>query len=86
MAERKRLQFRCHSCKELYSLTRHLPDGEQPRLIVACPFCQAEAVVDLAPWRDESVTLAKGIGDQVLNGDETPSVYQLPEILPTQPV
>ena len=44
---KKRLKFECWKCTREYSLTLEL-EGK-PKLNVACPFCEAEAVVELNP-------------------------------------
>lgn len=77
---RKRIKMKCWHCDREYSLLRDLDVDEKPRLIVECPFCENEAVVDLAPFRTEKV-------DVLQSGDaaETGSVLDLPDVLPTSP-
>lgn len=74
----KRLVFRCWQCKETYSLYKEA-DLEQ-KLKVACPYCDAEAVVDFRPYHKRKITVLKSSSqdEQVLGGE-----YQLPKILPT---
>jgi len=76
----KRVKFKCWNCDREYSLLRDA--AGQPKLIVECPFCGAEAEVDLAPWRDQVMNIHKGQGasEQSL-GD----VLNLPDVLPTSP-
>ena len=75
----KRLTFECWKCGETYSLLREIDEGN-PVLNVACPYCGAEATVDLAPYRN----------DKVYRGDNPGAVtvgsYELPTVLPTKPV
>jgi DNA-directed RNA polymerase subunit RPC12/RpoP len=70
----KRLKFKCWQCDREYSLTRDVQG--QPKLIVECPFCEHEAVADLAPYRSEAVEVYRGDG----NGAET---ITLPDVIPT---
>jgi hypothetical protein len=77
----KRYTFQCWNCPKTYTLFREITD--QQTLFVACPYCNAEAVVMLDPFRRENkpVSILKAVG-----GDE-PSLgmeLQLPDILPTQ--
>jgi hypothetical protein len=76
---KKRLKFKCWNCEREYSLTRDLQG--QPRLIVECPFCEREAVVDLAPYRSEAVGVYKGEAES--GGAET---ITLPDVIPTSPL
>jgi len=76
----KRIKLLCWHCKREYSLLRELQGN--PRLLVECPFCEREAVVDLAPYRSEVV--------DVMATDEAPvkkvgETLDLPLVLPTTP-
>jgi hypothetical protein len=74
----KRLTFKCWHCDREYSLLRDLSHG--PKLLVACPFCEKEAVVDLSPYRSEVV----GIYQSQSSGTEAVGeAYRLPDVLPT---
>jgi DNA-directed RNA polymerase subunit RPC12/RpoP len=75
----KRFEFKCWKCERTYTLFREITDEQE--LIVACPFCNAEGVVDLKPFRKKVETVLKGIERKQDLGDE----LQLPNILPTQP-
>jgi DNA-directed RNA polymerase subunit RPC12/RpoP len=73
----KRLKFQCWNCPETYSLLR---STEGVRIIlVACPYCGAEAEVDLKPYERRVVSTHKG--DKI--GEQTS--LQLPDVLPTRP-
>ena len=76
---RRRLNFQCWNCPHTYSLYR--PITKEQRLIVACPYCGAEAVADLMPHRKKVIRLLR-----TENGEdqEIGYEYSLPEILPTQ--
>jgi DNA-directed RNA polymerase subunit RPC12/RpoP len=76
----KRLTFRCWNCKRKYSLYKEITN--QQELIVACPFCNKEAVVKLEPHRKEKHSVLKGNAgsDQALGYE-----YQFPDVIPTQP-
>jgi hypothetical protein len=81
MDNKKRVKLKCWNvgCGREYSLLREFKG--QPKLFVACPFCNQEGVVDLAPWRSPLM--------EIYGGDQ-PNVYtletlNLPEVLPTAP-
>lgn len=74
---KKRLTFLCWSCDREYSMTRDL-DG-RPRLLVACPFCEKEAVVDLDPYRDKTTPVYKSSGAP----SPTVETYTFPAVIPT---
>ena len=74
----KRLTFECWKCKEAYSLYKEADLAQ--KLIVACPYCGAEASVDFAPFRTQTKTVLRAatVDEQVFGAE-----YQLPKILPT---
>ncbi|MCP4420639.1 MAG: hypothetical protein GY805_28870 [Chloroflexi bacterium] len=78
---RKRIKMKCWHCKREYSLLKSLDVDEKPRLIVECPFCENEAVVDLAPFRTENLAVLRS-GDATKTGTK----LDLPDVLPTSPV
>jgi hypothetical protein len=75
----KRFKFQCWSCPKVYFQALEITD--QQELIVACPYCRAEAVVNLQPYDKKPKTLLKRE-----KGNETPSQegFQFPEIFPTR--
>lgn len=75
----KRLKFKCWNCSRTYSLYKEV--SEEQVLIAPCPYCNAEAVVDLKPYPKgkKSILRGEGNGEQI-SGNE----LQLPDILPTQ--
>lgn len=76
---KKRFKFQCWNCPKTYTLFREITD--QQELIVACPYCNVDAVVDLNPFRKEKKTVLRGESDD----EQSLGVkLQLPEILPTQ--
>ena len=77
---RKRIKMKCWNCKEVFSLLKDLDVDEKPRLIVECPFCENEAVVDLAPFRTEIINMLRG-GSSVKTG----SGLDLEVVFPTSP-
>ncbi len=79
MEKGKRLKFKCWNCNRNYSLWREIT--EEQVLAVACPYCNADGVVDLKPYRKETITVLKGKPPEKSLGDE----LVLPDILPTQP-
>ena len=76
----QRLKFQCWNldCKEEYSLLR---ETEGVRILfVKCPFCGAEAQVDLKPYESKATTILRG-GSAESQG----KTLNLPDVLPTQP-
>ena len=72
-----RLTFSCWNCDREYSLTREI--GGKPKLIVACPYCEKEAVADLNPIPDSTTSIYKS-----LNPPETTiETYKFPIVIPT---
>lgn len=74
---KKRFTFQCWNCTRTYTLLREITKGQ--KLEVACPYCNAEGVVDLTPYPRKIVTL-RGEGDAEQEIEE----LELPEVLPTQ--
>lgn len=72
---KKRLTFRCWNCGKVYGMTREI-DG-QPTIIVACPDCEKEAVVDLDPYRKKVTAILKGAQEAAHDA------YDFPDIIPT---
>ena len=79
---KKRLEFKCWKCQKTYELLREIGEGN-PQLLVACPFCHAEGIVDLDPYREPIDTIYKGGSPQKAIAEEM--AYNLPAILPTKP-
>ena len=77
---KRRLKFKCWHCERDYEMTRQ--DLGLVRLVVECPFCEHEAVVDLAPFRDESVSTFKSVDGEPQSNFES---LNLPAVLPTSP-
>ena len=78
----KRLTFECWKCGETYSLLREIDEGN-PILNVACPYCGAEAVVDLAPYRKKKPDSTFRGGASTSNNADVPG-FTLPDVLPTR--
>ena len=76
---KQRLKFKCWHCERVYSSPREI-EG-RPRLVVECPYCEHEAVVDLAPFRDETVVTFKSPSET----EPTAESLNLPDVLPTIP-
>jgi len=71
---KKRQKFNCWNCNRDFSLLLEITD--QQTLIVPCPFCEAECVVELTPHYKKPVMRGDGAG--------TAEELDLPEVLPTQ--
>ncbi len=74
----KRYTFKCWNCTKTYTLFRKITKGQV--LTVACPYCNADAVVDLEPYRKEKKVVMRGDEEEQNLGEN----LQLPEIFPTQ--
>jgi DNA-directed RNA polymerase subunit RPC12/RpoP len=78
---KKRFKFQCWNCLKTYTLFREITNEQE--LIVACPFCSAEAVVKLEPFRKKIIPVLKRTSGY--EEEESPGFeLQLPEIFPTQ--
>ena len=75
----KRFTFNCWSCKRDYTLFKEIT--EEQELIVACPFCNAEAVVKLEPFKKNKKTVMRGTGD---DDQSIGYEYDFPDVIPTQ--
>jgi hypothetical protein len=79
----KRIKLECWNCERVYSLFKHLDVDEEPKLIVECPFCESEGVVNLAIYPRELVEIYKaGEGETQTVG----YTLDLPDVLPTSPL
>ncbi len=74
---KKRLKFLCCYCDREYSMTREITG--KPTLLVACPFCEKEAVVDLDPYRKNTTSIFKSVDAP----DKAIEAYDFPAVLPT---
>ena len=80
MSTRGRFTFACWNCTKSYTLFREISDEQV--LTVACPFCHADGVVELAQHRKpKPKTVMRGSGDDTAAPGEE---LVLPPILPTQ--
>jgi DNA-directed RNA polymerase subunit RPC12/RpoP len=68
----KRYKLQCWNCPKVYFRSLEITDQEE--IIVACPYCNAEAVVDLRPYRKKIVSVMRGDDEQI----------KLPDVLPTK--
>lgn len=81
MTVEKRIKLKCWHCGREYTLYKELDVEEKPKLVVQCPFCEREGVVDLAPWRSELMDVYKGFEPDAPSVGET---LDLPDVLPTR--
>jgi hypothetical protein len=77
-----RLKFKCWHCEMEYTTVRDIIGW--PRLLVECPFCEHEGVVDLAPFRDETVPIFESTGGGS-DSDIGFNTLNLPDVLITSP-
>ena len=75
---KKRYKFKCWNCQRDYSLIRDLESVRQ--LVVACPYCEKEAVVDLRSDNSAVVNIFKSDDQPVTNPMTT---LTLPDVIPT---
>ena len=74
-----RFTFKCWNCNKDYTLFREITD--QQELIVACPYCGEEGVVDLNPYRKTVMTVVRSVeAKEQSRGQE----LDLSEVLPTR--
>lgn len=73
---KKRLTFRCGKCTQTFSFTKELTDEQE--LLFTCPFCGAELVLRLEPFRRKKITVARGEGQP----EATPAwEYAFPDVI-----
>ena len=80
---KKRLKFKCWNCERTYTLSREIT--EEQVLTVACPYCNAEGVVDLGTYPRRKIQVFRNLS--VLSQDDDLTLGtepELPDILPTQ--
>ena len=70
----KRLKFQCWNCPKTYFETLDITD--QQEVIVRCPYCKAEALVNLRPYHKQTKT--------VFRGENKDTQSELPDTLPTR--
>lgn len=73
-----RLTFKCWNCNRTYTLKPN-QINEKQELIVPCPYCEAEAVVKLEPFKRKVISTFKGGDDQTVGFE-----YDFPETISTQ--
>ena len=79
MNNKKRLKFKCWNCQKEYTLQI----VGNPQLIVECPYCEHEAVVELMPFRPSVTTTFKGLDPPTAPLDL--ESLDLPDVLLTHP-
>ncbi len=57
----KRIKIQCWNCPKVYSIP--LETVDQKEIIVSCPHCKAESVVDLRPYSDITDALFRDNGN-----------------------
>lgn len=72
------LKFQCWNCPRVYS--QEVEITKQQELIVSCPFCGAEAVVDFRPYDGRILDVLRGKNKDQHAGKDS----LLPDSLPTQ--
>jgi len=75
-----RLKFKCWNCERTYTL---LPSEitEEQKLIVPCPYCDAEAVVKVEPFKKRVMSVARRRDEE---GSAIGFEYDFPEVIPTE--
>ncbi len=91
----KHLKFQCWNCPKTYYRNLETENNLNlmaPRKItneqmisVSCPYCGAEAVVDLRPYRKKIISVLRHIDLHGENEDrQDGDGLQLPDVLPTE--
>ena len=77
---KKRLKFKCWNCDRKYTLFKEITDEQV--LIVECPFCKAEGVVNLNPYWNRTITVLRQHVDDAIQ----PNGYEcdFPDVIPSQ--
>lgn len=75
---RKRLALQCWNCPKTYFQSLEITD--QQKIAVVCSYCNAEAVVDLRPYRKEIKAVMRGENNDMQNNEE----IRFPDVLPTR--
>lgn len=57
----KRLKIQCWNCPRVYSLSLEIAD--QKEIIVSCPYCKVESIVDLRPYPDTTEVVYRDSGN-----------------------
>ncbi|GJQ53125.1 MAG: hypothetical protein HKUEN02_19720 [Anaerolineaceae bacterium] len=58
---KKRLTFQCGKCKRNFSFQQEIT--EEQELLFACPYCGAELVLKLEPFKKRKKTTVRGEGN-----------------------
>jgi len=74
----RRLKLQCWNCSKTYF--ENLAITNQQEIIVRCPYCRVEAVVNLQPHRKHLKTVFRGENKEAQSNVELP----LPDVLPTK--
>lgn len=78
----KTLKFQCWNCPKVYFQSLEITD--QQEIIIACPYCKAEAVVNLRPYYKRLKTVLKREEDDQTHLEEGEAGFQFPEVFPTR--
>lgn len=76
---KSRFVFKCWNCKREFSLFKEITI--QQTLIVPCPFCNKEALVELEPYRKNKKKVMRGDSGE---GEALGYEFEFPEVIPTQ--
>ncbi len=76
----KRLKIQCWNCPKTYFENLDITGNQE--VIVRCPYCNMQAVVNLRPYRKQSntTTVYRGENKETQSDEE----FQLPEVLPSR--
>jgi len=75
---KKRLTLQCWNCPKTYFQFLEITDQQQ--IIVLCPYCNADAVVSLYPYRKQTKTVMRGENKDTQSDEE----FQMPDVLSTR--
>jgi hypothetical protein len=77
----KRLKLQCWNCPKAFFSPVEITVEQE--IIVSCPYCRAEAVVNLKPYRKKNTMVMKHIDLHNISNDDDQE-FQFPDVIPTK--
>lgn len=76
---KKRLTFQCGKCKRNFSFQQEIT--EEQELLFTCPYCGAELVLKLEPFKKRKKTTVRGEGNDAASSEWE---YIFPDVIQTE--
>lgn len=73
---KKRLIFQCGKCKEKFSFQREITAEQE--IIFTCPFCGAELILKLEPFKTRKKSTVRGEGN---DAESSELEYVFPDVI-----